>query len=62
MFRFRHETGDLQNIIFGLKKTLSDNIFFVEVRRDFILEDALREICKKKFSPKKNIKVKQIKF
>ena len=35
-----------------------DNLMCLEIRRDHILADSLREARKKKFDPRKRIKVK----
>ena len=58
----RNEKGDtdgiLQNTIRSLKENVDENsLLHIEVRRDFFLQDTLREAQKNKFNPSKFIKV-----
>ena len=48
---------DLRSVVNALKRKISSDVFFIEVRRDFILDDGLREVRKKKFKVEKTIKV-----
>ena len=38
----------------------AENVLSVDVRRDFVLVDALREAHKKKFDPRKYMKVQYV--
>lgn len=40
------------------RQMMEPGIVCIDIRREFVLEDALREARKKKFSPKKKLKVK----
>lgn len=40
-----------------ISSTIDENCLSIEVRRDFIIHDALREGRKRKFDPWKNLKV-----
>ena len=41
----------------ALKTGIADDVFAIEIRRDFIVHDAMREVRKRKFDPKKTMKV-----
>ena len=51
------EHGQLQRTINALKTGIADDVFTIEIRRDFIVHDAMREVRKRKFDPKKTMKV-----
>lgn len=47
----------IEGVIRSLKGQLVEDVLTIEVRRDFIWPDAMREARKKKFNPNKQIKV-----
>ena len=56
--QYRNETA-LVDEIKSLQKNIDyDSSLRIEVRRNFVLSDALREARKNKFNPKKFIKVR----
>ena len=55
---FTGEDTLLQAITSLKYKMVPDEDLPIEVRRDFLLQDALREARKKKFSPNKYLKVR----
>ena len=54
---FLCSTEPLQVAVKTLSQKISSSTFSVEVRRQFIIKDALKEAGKKKFDPFKTIKV-----
>ena len=54
----KHENpSNLIDAITTMKKQINDDYLRIEIRRQYVLADALREARKKKFNPCKNIKV-----
>lgn len=54
---FSSTPNSLQDVVHSLCERLVDDFLDVDVRRDHILRDALREGRKKKFMPNKRLKV-----